>query len=118
MKILKFVQLNIFFYRLPSPSSVETISGEDDVVAVSMDENSDEKQEEEKQKEQKSESMEIEDFLGCLGLITQARCAELQNRRVERKRRSTANPHFVYPTYNQQPSVSISILLLLFKCLF
>lgn len=90
--------------KLPSPSSVETISGEDDVVAVSMDENSDEKQEEEKQKEQKSESMEIEDFLGCLGLITQARCVELQNRRVERKRRSTANPHFVYPTYNQQPS--------------
>ncbi|KAM0735542.1 PHD finger protein 21A [Formica fusca] len=90
--------------KLPSPSSVETISGEDDVVAVSMDENSDEKQEEEKQKEHKTESMEKEDFLDCLGLITQARCTELQNRRVERKRRSTANPHFIYPTYNQQPS--------------
>lgn len=95
-----------FLYRLPSPSSVETISGEDDVVAVSMDENSDEKQEEEKQNEHKTESMEKEDFLDCLGLITQARCTELQNRRVERKRRSTANPHFIYPTYNQQPSVS------------
>lgn len=90
--------------KLPSPSSVETISGEDDVVAVSMDENSDEKQEEEKQKEYKIESTEKENFLSCLGLITQERCAELQNRRVERKRRSTANPHYVYPTFNQQPS--------------
>ncbi|XP_072757471.1 uncharacterized protein [Anoplolepis gracilipes] len=90
--------------KLPSPSSVETISGEDDVVTVSMDENSDEKQEEEKQKEPKIELMEEEDFLGSLGLITQARCAELQNRRVERKRRSTANSNFVYQTYNQQPS--------------
>ncbi|KMQ92984.1 phd finger protein 21a, partial [Lasius niger] len=90
--------------KLPSPSSVETISGEDDVVAVSMDENSDEKQEEEKQKEYKIKSTEKENFLSCLGLITQARCTELQNRRVERKRRSTANPHFVYTTFSQQPS--------------
>ncbi|XP_031782328.1 serine/arginine repetitive matrix protein 1 isoform X5 [Nasonia vitripennis] len=35
-------------------------------------------------------------FMGRLGLITRARLVELQNKRAERKRRSTANSHFVY----------------------
>ncbi|XP_034170927.2 uncharacterized protein LOC117600068 [Osmia lignaria lignaria] len=77
--------------------SVETISGEDDVIEVSMDENSNEKSEkEESEKECKAESMEKINFLNALGLITTATCSELQNKRAERKRRSTANPHFVY----------------------
>ncbi|CAK9826064.1 PHD finger protein 21A [Anthophora retusa] len=79
------------------PSSVETISGEDDVIEVSMDENSNEKSEkEETEKESKFESTEKINFLSALGLITTATCAELQNKRAERKRRSTANPQFVY----------------------
>ncbi|XP_076620423.1 uncharacterized protein LOC143341403 [Colletes latitarsis] len=79
------------------PSSVETISGEDDVIEVSMDENSNEKSEkEESEKECKLESIEKINFLSVLGLITTGTCAELQNRRAERKRRSTANPQFVY----------------------
>ena len=79
------------------PSSVETISGEDDVIEVSMDENSNERSEkEEPEKECKVELIEKINFLNALGLITTATCAELQNKRAERKRRSTANPHFVY----------------------
>ncbi|XP_053999379.1 uncharacterized protein LOC128887468 [Hylaeus anthracinus] len=78
-------------------SSVETISGEDDVIEVSMDENSNEKSEkEESEKECKVETFEKINFLSALGLITTVTCAELQNRRAERKRRSTANPQFVY----------------------
>ncbi|XP_018375118.1 PREDICTED: uncharacterized protein LOC108768916 isoform X7 [Trachymyrmex cornetzi] len=42
-------------------------------------------------------------YLNCLGLITKSKFIELQNRRVERKRRSTANPHFVYSML-EQPS--------------
>ncbi|XP_076236108.1 uncharacterized protein LOC143180333 [Calliopsis andreniformis] len=79
------------------PSSVETISGEDDVIEVSMDENSNEKSEkEEPEKERKADSIQKINFLGALGLITTVSCAELQNKRAERKRRSTANPQFVY----------------------
>jgi len=89
-----------FLYRL-RPSSVETVSG-DDVVEVSLDENSDDKQEE-MQKEH-IESPEKYNYLHCLGLITKSKCLELQNRRVERKRRSTANPQFVYSMF-EQPSV-------------
>ncbi|KAG7198632.1 hypothetical protein KM043_005991 [Ampulex compressa] len=77
------------------PNSVETISGEDDVIEVSMDENSNEKQEE-PEKECKIDSPEKLNFLSALGLITTVRYAELQNKRAERKRRSTANPQFVY----------------------
>ncbi|XP_078048983.1 uncharacterized protein LOC144476195 [Augochlora pura] len=78
-------------------SSVETISGEDDVIEVSMDENSNEKSEkEESEKDCKLELTEKITFLSALGLITTSTCAELQNRRAERKRRSTANPQFVY----------------------
>ncbi|XP_077264852.1 uncharacterized protein LOC143898926 isoform X1 [Temnothorax americanus] len=84
------------------PSSVETVSGEDDVVEVSLDENSDDKQEE-VQKEHDIESPEKYNYLNCLGLITKSKCMELQNRRVERKRRSTANPQFVYSMF-EQPS--------------
>lgn len=76
---------------------METISGEDDVIEVSMDENSNEKSEkEESEKECKVELTEKINFLSALGLITTSTCAELQNRRAERKRRSTANPQFVY----------------------
>ncbi|KZC07464.1 PHD finger protein 21A, partial [Dufourea novaeangliae] len=83
--------------RKERPSSVETISGEDDVIEVSMDENSNEKSEkEEPVKECKQELTEKINFLSALGLITTSTCAELQNRRAERKRRSTANPQFVY----------------------
>ncbi|XP_003702329.1 uncharacterized protein LOC100876648 [Megachile rotundata] len=79
------------------PSSVETISGEDDVIEVSMDENSNEKSEkEDSEKDCKVESIEKINFLNALGLITTATCSELQNKRAERKRRSTANPHFIY----------------------
>ncbi|XP_076759980.1 uncharacterized protein LOC143428753 isoform X2 [Xylocopa sonorina] len=79
------------------PSSVETISGEDDVIEVSMDENSNEKSEkEEPKKECKVDSTAKMNFLNALGLITTTTCAELQNKRAERKRRSTANPQFVY----------------------
>ncbi|XP_043518049.1 uncharacterized protein LOC122532920 isoform X2 [Frieseomelitta varia] len=78
------------------PSSVETISGEDDVIEVSMDENSNEKSEKEEPEACKVESTEKVNFLNNLGLITTKTCAELQNKRAERKRRSTANPQFVY----------------------
>ncbi|OAD61739.1 PHD finger protein 21A [Eufriesea mexicana] len=78
------------------PSSVETISGEDDVIEVSMDENSNEKSEKDDPDDCKIESTEKINFLNALGLITTTTCAELQNKRAERKRRSTANPQFVY----------------------
>ncbi|KAK9297892.1 hypothetical protein QLX08_008551 [Tetragonisca angustula] len=89
------------------PSSVETISGEDDVIEVSMDENSNEKSEKEEPEACKVESTEKINFLNNLGLITTKTCAELQNKRAERKRRSTANPQFVYsnlevPTVNKR----------------
>ncbi|XP_020289676.1 cyclin-dependent kinase 12-like isoform X3 [Pseudomyrmex gracilis] len=88
------------------PSSVETISNEDDVMEMSMDENSNEKQEEMQQEEQDdAESAEQQSFMYILGLITKSKFIELQNKRVERKRRSTANPQFVYSML-EQPSVS------------
>lgn len=70
-----------------------------------MDENSNEKSEKEESEECKIESTEKLNFLNALGLITTTTCAELQNKRAERKRRSTANPQFVYsnlevPTVN------------------
>lgn len=51
-------------------------------------------------------SPEQQNFLYTIGLITKSKCIELQNKRVERKRRSTANPHFVYSML-EQPSVSV-----------
>ncbi|XP_011055870.1 PREDICTED: uncharacterized protein LOC105146921 isoform X2 [Acromyrmex echinatior] len=165
-------------YAKLRPSSVETVSGEDDVIEVPLDENFDITQEnvqkekmqtkeiqmkevqmkeiqqekvqikeeqiievqmkevqkeemqkeevrkEEMQKEVKKEEVEMKEeqmkegqkehiefthstekcyYLNCLGLITKSKFIELQNRRVERKRRSTANPHFVYSML-EQPS--------------
>ena len=136
---------------------METVSGEDDIIEVPLDENSDitqenvqkekeiqikeiqkkeiqqekvqmkeemqkeEVQNEEMQKEIKKEEMQMKEvqkeyiefthsaekcyYLNSLGLITKSKFIELQNRRVERKRRSTANPHFVYSML-EQPSVS------------
>ncbi|XP_022906104.1 PHD finger protein 21A [Onthophagus taurus] len=40
--------------------------------------------------------MQKERFLGSFGLGTHEACRLLQNKRVERKRRSTANPQFLY----------------------
>ncbi|KAK7098644.1 hypothetical protein V1264_002894 [Littorina saxatilis] len=37
-----------------------------------------------------------QEFMACIGLVTPETLKELQNRRVERKRRSTANPHYSY----------------------
>jgi len=92
---------------------VETLSGEDDIVEVSMDENSCEKQE--MKQEQSTDSIEKEQFLSMLGLITKNKCLELQNKRVERRRRSTANPQFVYSML-EQPSVSVFVIASL-KCI-
>ncbi|XP_066598312.1 serine/arginine repetitive matrix protein 1-like isoform X2 [Prorops nasuta] len=75
-------------------SSVETVSGEDDVIEVSNDENTSENQEE--AEEDFIESPEKLGFLNNLGLITKDRLTEMQKKRTERKRRSTANPQFVY----------------------
>lgn len=97
------------------PSSVETISGEDDVIEVSMDENSNGKSEKEESsgKESKLESIEKINFLSALGLITTVTCVELQNRRAERKRRSTANPQFVYSSLDV-PTVNLLKVSLLY----
>ena len=81
---------------------METISYEDDIVEISPDENSNEKQDIEE--ECKAEYLMQLSFLGSLGLITTTKCTELQNRRAERKRRSTANPQFVYSNW-ELPSV-------------
>lgn len=94
------------------PSSVETISGEDDVIEVSMDENSNEKSEKEEPQERKLESTEKINFLNALGLITTKMCAELQNKRAERKRRSTANPQFVYSSL-EVPTVNMDKFLII-----
>lgn len=93
------------------PSSVETISGEDDVIEVSMDENSNEKSEKDDPDDCKIESTEKINFLNALGLITTTTCAELQNKRAERKRRSTANPQFVYSSL-EVPTVSVEEFLI------
>lgn len=94
------------------PSSVETISGEDDVIEVSMDENSNEKSEKEEPEACKVESTEKINFLNNLGLITTKTCAELQNKRAERKRRSTANPQFVYSNL-EVPTVNVKQFLIM-----
>lgn len=65
------------------------------------------------------------DFLGRMGLCTHDVFKELQNKRVERKRRSTANPHFLYGNTKckwDQSAVSNFFfkfnLMYLFKCFF
>lgn len=55
-----------------------------------------EPQAEEPKKEVKVQSTEKLNFLCALGLITTFTYTEMQNKRAERKRRSTANPQFVY----------------------
>ncbi|XP_012278271.1 uncharacterized protein LOC105698532 isoform X2 [Orussus abietinus] len=85
-------------FRSDRSYSVETVSCEDDVIEVSMDENSSEKREDDVE-EDKPGSYEQLTFLGMLGLVTTARHNELQSKRAERKRRSTANPQFVYSTW-------------------
>ncbi|XP_046395636.1 uncharacterized protein LOC124162933 isoform X2 [Ischnura elegans] len=39
-------------------------------------------------------------FFAALGLVTRETCSEMQSRRGERKRRSTANPQFVYGNWD------------------
>uniref|UniRef100_A0A0C9RXK6 PHF21A_1 protein n=1 Tax=Fopius arisanus TaxID=64838 RepID=A0A0C9RXK6_9HYME len=86
-------------------SSVETLSADEDVIEVSNDENSTEKQSETSKievpvmDEYQSHVKQV-NFLGNLGLITASRLDELQNKKSERKRRSTANPQFVYSTWD------------------
>ena len=53
---------------------METISGEDDVIEVSMDENSNEKSEKEESEECKIESTEKLNFLNALGLYHYNMC--------------------------------------------
>lgn len=95
-----------------SPSSVETISGEDDIVEVPMDESSKKEQEEMREKyhaELLSRELYLEEmFLLNLQLMATKKALELQNKRAERKRRSTANSQFVY-SMTDQPAVSIYI---------
>lgn len=45
------------------------------------------------------------EFLGRMGLCTPEVFKELQNKRVERKRRSTANPQFLYGNRWDQTTV-------------
>ncbi|XP_051171413.1 putative uncharacterized protein DDB_G0286901 isoform X2 [Leptopilina boulardi] len=78
-------------------NSVESISYEDDVVEISADENSNEKQDMEEECSIGS-SMQVS-FLETLGLITTTMNIELQNRKAERKRRRTANHQFVYSNW-------------------
>lgn len=85
--------------------SDETDSNEEDIVEIEIDNNSIEK------RGNPDQISEVElydqlDFLGCLGLITSDKHTELQNKRAERKRRSTANPQFVYSNW-EIPTVSL-----------
>jgi hypothetical protein len=53
------------------------------------------------------------EFLTNFGLVTHDVYKEMQNRRVERKRRSTANPHFLYGNKGWDfPPVRFSLILL------
>ena len=54
------------------------------------------------------EQQRQQSFLGRLGLITSARLLELQSKRAERKRRSTAGSHFVYSNW-EVPMVSLGL---------
>lgn len=64
------------------------------------------KEQEEAKKKYRAQLMNQELFLYGLELITTRKALELQNKRAERKRRSTANPQFVYSSA-EHPSVSI-----------
>ncbi|XP_012264727.2 mucin-17-like isoform X1 [Athalia rosae] len=75
------------------PDSDESESNDVDVMEISVDEN--------RNPEKFGEIQEFEqtNFLGSLGLITSDTHTELQNKRAERKRRSTANPQFIYSNW-------------------
>lgn len=104
---------DLFVFSRERSNSVESISYEDDVVEISADENSSEKQDMEEECSIES-SMQVS-FLGTLGLITTTKSIELQNRKAERKRRRTANPQFVYsnwelPTVMNIPKLCCEII--------
>ncbi|XP_014474987.1 PREDICTED: serine/arginine repetitive matrix protein 1-like isoform X2 [Dinoponera quadriceps] len=85
-----------------SPNLVVTVSGEDDIVEVPMDENSNKKQDEmEEENEEKVKEKLKKILLSYLELMTTQEALELQNKKAERKRRSTANPQFVYSMMEQ-----------------
>ncbi|XP_046623387.1 uncharacterized protein LOC124306621 isoform X1 [Neodiprion virginianus] len=72
-------------------------SNDKDIVEIETDENSTEKPIPDDM--YRDLRCEQQNFLGCLGLITADKHRELQNKRAERKRRSTANPQFVYSNW-------------------
>ncbi|KAK0095652.1 hypothetical protein PV326_007773 [Microctonus aethiopoides] len=89
--------------------SVEFLPAEADVIEVSDDENTCENPDnvgrlEGIEEVQSSEQSKLNPrqviFLGNLALITASKFSELQNKRAERKRRSTANPQFVYSNWD------------------
>ncbi|KAK0180836.1 hypothetical protein PV327_003175 [Microctonus hyperodae] len=89
--------------------SVEVLPTEADVIEVSDDENTCENSDsvgrlEEIEETSSSEQSELNSkqviFLGNLALITASKFSELQHKRAERKRRSTANPQFVYSNWD------------------
>lgn len=95
----------VFFSSRERSNSVESISYEDDVVEISADENSNEKQDMEEECGIES-SMQVS-FLGTLGLITTTMSIELQSRKAERKRRRTANHQFVYSNWELSTVMNI-----------
>ncbi|XP_046748307.1 uncharacterized protein LOC124412471 isoform X1 [Diprion similis] len=72
-------------------------SNDEDIVEIGTDENSTEKPIPDDIYQDLHYKQQ--NFLGCLGLITADKHTELQNKRAERKRRSTANPQFVYSNW-------------------
>ncbi|XP_034947174.1 uncharacterized protein [Chelonus insularis] len=88
--------------------SVETVSIDEEIIELSNDESSREKHEDTEDidsrecsafEECKTVSKQIK-FLDNLGLITVSKFDKLQNKKAERKRRSTANPQFVYSNWD------------------
>ncbi|XP_044586725.1 mucin-5AC-like isoform X2 [Cotesia glomerata] len=84
---------------------VETLSIDDDVIELSIEENDSNEKEENiinendvKTPVDKSELQQTE-FLDKLGLITISNFDKLQSKKAERKRRSRANPQFVCSTW-------------------
>lgn len=83
------------------PDEIEAEGEEEEAVA---DDEEEEIEDPLMQTECKSDGLQV-NFLGNLGLITAIKFSELQNRRVERKRRSTADPQFDYSNWDI-PSVN------------
>ncbi|XP_043287246.1 uncharacterized protein [Venturia canescens] len=80
--------------------SVETLSGDDEASTEHEQRDNKRQMSEEPRVERRIECSEQLSFLKVLGLITTHKSTELQNRRAERKRRSTANPQFVYSNWD------------------